>query len=113
MVMRGFNGGRCDFLTKPPGNDGMHNILRPVRERSLNAAVNAAAANADPRSSRDGTSRKRPVEVDHSDVGGYGSRTAKKITAEKHALLHKVANNRINGTEGNLGGSKMESDAIT
>ncbi|XP_044416751.1 uncharacterized protein [Triticum aestivum] len=99
MMMRGVNGDPCDFLTKPPGNDGMHNIRRPVKERSLNAAVNAAPANTDPRSSQDGKSRKRPTEVDHSDAGGFGSRTAKKITAEKHALLHKVANNRIIGTE--------------
>ncbi|KAM3297055.1 hypothetical protein ACQJBY_039095 [Aegilops geniculata] len=90
MMMRGVNGDPCDFLTKPPGNDGMHNILRPVKEGSLNAAVNAAPANTDPRSSQYGKSRKRPTEVDHSDAGGFGSRTAKKITAEKHALLHKV-----------------------
>uniref|UniRef100_M8B791 Uncharacterized protein n=1 Tax=Aegilops tauschii TaxID=37682 RepID=M8B791_AEGTA len=101
MMMRGVNGDPCDFLTKPPGNDGMHNIRCPVKERSLNAAVNAAPANTDPRSSQDGKSRKRPTEVDHSDAGGFGSRTAKKITTEKHALLHKVANNRIIGTEDN------------
>ncbi|KAI4978721.1 hypothetical protein ZWY2020_015474 [Hordeum vulgare] len=97
MARRGVNGGACCFLTKPLGDDRMHNI---VKEPSLNAAATAAPANTDPRCMnvirQDGTSRKRPVEVDHSDDGGSDGRTSKKINFQ-WATTQK----QLSGTEDN------------
>ncbi|XP_044953410.1 cell wall protein IFF6-like [Hordeum vulgare subsp. vulgare] len=86
----------CRFLTKPLVDDV---VRRPVKERSLNTTATATPANTDPRCihvvRQDGTSRKRPVEVDHSDNGGFDGRTSKKIN------FQWATQKQLNGTEDN------------